>query len=152
MTRSRRGDSALAGVVCAAIGAMALSSSSGAAPAASVDLAGPRLQTIERIARFYAAAMGDRHPLGALVIASDRQRANRLTNGDVVNSNEPVYVVQISGQFVDYLASVPPGQPFPRGNTIELIIDRSSLRITDDSLSSVMSISHLGHPDPLALG
>ena len=151
MIRSRRGDSAFAGVVCAAIGAMALASSSGAAPAASVDLAGSRLQTVERIARSYAAAMGDRHPLGALIVASHRLRANRLTNGDIVNSNEPVYVVQINGR-IDHLAGVPPGQPLPRGNTIELTIERSSLKITDDSLSNTKNISHLGHPAPLALG
>jgi hypothetical protein len=153
MTRSRRGGGAFVGVVCAAIGAMALSSPSGAArPGAAFDLTGARLQTIERIARFYASKMGDSHPLGALIIASYRQRANRLTNGDLVNSNEPVYVVQISGQFIDYLAAVPPGQPFPRGNTIELIMGRGSFRITDDSVGNTKSISHLGHPEVLPLG
>lgn len=88
-------------------------------------------QRIEAVARQIAREMGD-HPVTKVVyVATRRLAANRAAGGDIVDSNELVYLVAVRGRFIDFRASPPFGAALPRGTVLTLVLTRSGLRVTD---------------------
>jgi hypothetical protein len=64
---------------------------------------------------------------------------------DTIATNEPSYVVQMSGDFIGYGAKVPPGAALPTGTNMTVVINASSGRITDWSIdNSPQPLSALG--------
>ncbi len=49
-------------------------------------------------------------------------------------NNDPVYVVVMTGHFVDYTVSVPPGASAPRGTCVAFTVDATSHEIRDYGL------------------
>jgi hypothetical protein len=88
-------------------------------------------QRIEAVARRIARGMGDRSPGQIVWVATRRQAANRIAGGDIVDSNQPVYLVAVRGRFVDRMASVPPGASAPRGTVLTLVLNRGHLQVLD---------------------
>ena len=86
---------------------------------------------IEAVARRIARGMGDRSPRRIVWVATRRQAANREAGGDIVDSNQPVYLVAVRGRFVDRMASVPSGAAAPRGTVLTLVLDRAHVRVLD---------------------
>ena len=70
--------------------------------------------------------MGTPMPSSAVWVASRRERAVEVTSGESVNSNQPVYVVVITGHFTARDVSVPEGAKFPTGTVATFIIDRAT--------------------------
>jgi hypothetical protein len=94
-----------------------------------------------------AASAGDNAPSDMAGVLTRRQAAQDATHGDIVNANEPVYLVVITGHFVANDVSVPAGQPAPRGTTITMSIDTSTMQTVDWGLSSQsVSLDSLGTP------
>jgi hypothetical protein len=91
---------------------------------------------IEAVACRIAREMGDRAPCRIVWVATRRQAANRAAGGDIVDSNQPVYLVAVRGRFVDRMASVPAGAAAPRGTVLTLVLDRAHLRVLDLGLSN----------------
>lgn len=63
-------------------------------------------------------------------VLTTRQAAVTATSGDLVNSNEPSYLVQLQGNFTALGASVPPGGKLPTGTFLTFIVDASTGRVT----------------------
>jgi hypothetical protein len=69
--------------------------------------------------------MGTPMPSSAVWVASRQREAVRVTDGDWVNTNQPVYVIEITGHFVDRDASSPCcHRTFPRGTVATFVLDR----------------------------
>ena len=56
-------------------------------------------------------------------VLTTRQQAATVTAGDMVNSDQGVYLVQLHGQFTAVDASVPPGQVAPTGQYLTFAVD-----------------------------
>ena len=70
------------------------------------------------------------------VASPDRQAAEMVVSGDIVNDHGAVYVVEVTGgTFTDNTASTPPGAPAPSGSVLILTVDAQSFRVTDFSLT-----------------
>jgi photosystem II stability/assembly factor-like uncharacterized protein len=87
---------------------------------------------LRKIARGLADSLGDDRVHVARVFSTTRRAA---AGGDVVNSNQPVYMIVIQGKFVCETCSRPPGAPAPRGSVATLSIDRKTFRVTDFGLT-----------------
>jgi hypothetical protein len=97
--------------------------------------AGPisEAQAVET-AKQVAAANGEPSPADGVVTKSRRQAAQKVVAGANVDSDEDVYLVELHGQFVGYMASVPAGAPLPRGGTVVVTIGSETGEILDWSL------------------
>jgi hypothetical protein len=62
-------------------------------------------------------------------VLTTRQAAVTATSGDLVNSDEPSYLVQLQGNFTALGASVPPGAKLPTGTFLTFIV-ASTGRVT----------------------
>src|SRR5580692_3934270 len=66
------------------------------------------------------------------VYSPDRQAAEEIISGDIVNDHVPVYVIEATGgPFTDTNASVPPGAAPPQGNALTLTVDAQTYQVTD---------------------
>jgi hypothetical protein len=69
-----------------------------------------------------------------------------------VNTNQPVYLVQLQGYFSARDASVPPGGKAPTGTYLIIIVDASDGSVTDWGVSNTRAdLSALGPVIPLSL-
>ncbi len=61
-----------------------------------------------------------------------------VTPGDTVvgAGSKPVYVIVMQGSFEGYAAKVPPGAQMPSGSALALIVDPSSMYVTDWSIGN----------------
>jgi hypothetical protein len=106
----------------------------GAAPAGlasshtSTDAAVTSLQVL---AQKMAAGADDPNVTAGEAVLTTRQAAVTATSGDLVNTNEPAYLVQLQGQFTALDASVPPGQSLPTGTYLNFIVDATGGSVTD---------------------
>jgi hypothetical protein len=87
-------------------------------------------------AQTFAMRMGDATPSSAAAVLTTRQAAVRSAMPIDVDSNSPVYLVVLHGQFVDRYARIPPGRPFPTGTTIMFTIDTQTHGILDFGISN----------------
>ena len=99
------------------------------------------LHRLRTLALRAAAFNGDRKPTQILVYRSRRGTANDAVSGAGVNSNQPVFVVVVRGDFTAYGASPPAGRALPRGRLIVGVYDARTLRLTDWGIAN-----ELAHP------
>jgi hypothetical protein len=94
--------------------------------------------------------MGTPMPSTAFWVASRRQEAVRVTSGDWVNSDQPVYVVEITGHFTARDVSVPVGAKSPTGTVATFVIARATDSGLDFGLTTRRSaLGKLGHVNDL---
>jgi hypothetical protein len=107
---------------------------------------------IDQYAVDYAASDGDATPSNVTWVASNR----KVANGALFNDNNmpdsmavvPVYVLEITGNFVETYARVPPGATAPIGTVLKLIVLQSSFLTVDRGLSDTdPSLASLGTPE-----
>ena len=74
----------------------------------------------------------DSHPTGASYVRTTRQKAEAMS-GDGVDSDPPVYLVLLRGDFVDYYAHgiYRTRDAFPRGTVITFTVDAETHGILD---------------------
>jgi hypothetical protein len=93
------------------------------------------------------AARGDGDP-GVRVadaVLTTRQAAVTLTSGDLINSNEAVYLVQLLGHFTLTDVPIPPGGTPPTGIALSFDIDVSDGNVVDTGLAhKAADLSSLG--------
>jgi hypothetical protein len=87
---------------------------------------------IERIAGAYAAAAGDPRPDFAALTLTTHHRALAFTDaGSDGGADFPVVLVELHGVFTAYTAHLPPGAKVPHGTLLTVVVDRTTLRVTD---------------------
>lgn len=110
----------------------------------------PAVQDVKALAVEVAKVNGEKSPQALDVVTSKRKAAQGQLKGGVVDSDEDVYVVQMRGQFVGNMASVPKGTQAPKGTVMTLTIDKATGELTDWSLSSkTTDLGKLGAVKPL---
>jgi hypothetical protein len=84
-----------------------------------------------------AANNCDAQPDGASYVWTTRQKAEAMS-GDGVDSNQPVYLVLLRGDFVDYYAHgiYRTRDAFPRGTAITFTVDAAKRGILDFGIGS----------------
>lgn len=88
---------------------------------------------------------GEASPQRGQVFASTRKFAQTVIDGDTVDTDQPVFVAVLHGNFVGYLASVPIEGQFPTGDVLTITFDANTLAVTDWGLVPVA-------PDTTRLG
>jgi hypothetical protein len=83
------------------------------------------------LAEKMAADADDPNVTAGEAVLTTRQAAVTATSGDTVNTNQPVYLVQLQGQLTALDPSVPPGQSLPTGTYLDFIVDASGGSVTD---------------------
>ena len=103
-------------------------------------------QRIEQLARRFSRGMGDPSPTEIAWVAGRRQGANHVDSGDVVDSNQSVYLISVRGHFVDTMASRPYGAAAPRGSVLTLIVSRKDFGVLDLGVGNHWPrMAQLGH-------
>jgi hypothetical protein len=104
------------------------------------------------IALEMSSSNADAHPYGGRVFSSTRRVAEDVLSGDTVNTDQPTYAVVFHGNFVGYLASVPPSGQFPTGHVMTIVFDAQTLEVTDWGLvEHAPATEKLGAGSPLGL-
>jgi len=81
----------------------------------------------------------------AEAVRTTRQAAVTLTSGDVINSNEAVYVVQMLGHFTLTDVSIPQNGTAPTGIALSFDVDVSDGKVVDTGLAhKAADLSSLG--------
>jgi hypothetical protein len=72
----------------------------------------------------------------AEAVRSTHARAVRVTMGDLVQGNQPVWVIQVEGstQFVCNACSRPAGAAAPRGRFLTMVADAATLQVLDGGI------------------
>ncbi|WP_406630756.1 hypothetical protein [Amycolatopsis sp. WGS_07] len=86
-------------------------------PPASADL----LSTAKRL----AAANDENRPATIRYVKTDRNTLRHI-DGTQPKTNDPVYLIQMTGNFVGHAAKIPPGSKAPRGNVLTVTVDANS--------------------------
>ena len=92
-----------------------------------------------------ASQMGDNHPISGKFVVTTRRAANQLVAGPHVDSNSAVYLIVIQGQFIDRVASQPPGVKAPTGDRIVFMVAVTTHQILDFGITNM-------NPDMAKLG
>jgi hypothetical protein len=103
------------------------------------------LTAMRDVALAMSSLNGDARPHDGRAFSSTRNFAEKLISGDTVNTDQPAYVAIFRGNFVGYLASVPPGGHYPTGHVMTIVFDARTLEVTDWGL-----VDHV--PSTAALG
>ncbi|HVV12024.1 hypothetical protein [Amycolatopsis sp.] len=117
------------------------------ATAAPADVtAGTAATTAGRLAR----ALGESQPGAMQYVKTSRQRAATATSGESVNSDNSVYVVQMSGKFTVPAARIPKGAKAPTGSRLTVTINSTSGQVQDWSISNTdHDLARLGTVSPI---
>jgi hypothetical protein len=100
---------------------------------------------VSRITQRIATAMGDASPTSSVEVYTTRAAAERLTSGAVVDTDGPVYLVELRGNFIDKSARIGCGAAFPTGTEVDFTIDPHSQTVLDLGISNNSpDISSLG--------
>ncbi|MBB1159398.1 hypothetical protein [Amycolatopsis dendrobii] len=94
-----------------------MSAESNVTPPTSADLLG--------VAKRLAAANGESSPADIRYVKTDRN-ALKYIDGTQPKANDPVYLIQMTGNFVGYAAKIPRGSNAPRGNVLTVTVDAKS--------------------------
>jgi hypothetical protein len=81
--------------------------------------------------RGFAAFNGESAPADGRVIATTRARFNRADSGAEVETDPPVWVVVVRGDFVANAAHPPYGAELPRGRFMVVAVDAQTKEVTD---------------------
>jgi hypothetical protein len=95
------------------------------------------VQRLTAIADSFAKYDGDAHPTTISAVVTTHAKAlASATPGDITgNLRATVYLVTMRGQFTGYMASVPYGQPLPKGRYLSIIIYAATMKVADWGLS-----------------
>ena len=107
------------------------SSTSSPSPASGVTVT-----ALTMLARTMAASADDSSVNVGYAVLTTRQAAVTAASGDLVNSNESSYLVQLQGHFTALDASVPSGAKLPTGTFLTFIVDTSSGAVTEWGVSN----------------
>jgi hypothetical protein len=102
------------------------------------SLADPSVRAkLRALALQASAANGVQSPKTMTAVYSpDREAAEKVISGDIVNDHVPVYVIEVTGgPFTCNSCSVPPGASPPQGNALTLTVDAQSYQVTDSGLT-----------------
>ncbi|MFE3175394.1 hypothetical protein ACFXPA_08220 [Amycolatopsis sp. NPDC059090] len=94
-----------------------MSAESNVTPPTPADL----LSTAKRL----AAANDEDSPSAIQYVETDRNTLKHI-DGTQPEANDPVYLIQMTGNFVGHAAKVPPGSKAPRGNVLTVTVDAKS--------------------------
>jgi hypothetical protein len=97
------------------------------------------------LAQRIATESGDPTPSSVWAVSTTRGAANRAAGGDTVDSNQPVYLVAMTGTFTDEMASIPKGAPSPAGHMVTFVADAATRQVLDYGIGDA-------RPDLQALG
>jgi polyisoprenoid-binding protein YceI len=89
------------------------------------------LTSLTALAKSSAASDGDPSVTSANAVLTTRQDAVRVMSGDVVTTNDPVYLLQVKGHFTAFNASVPSGAALPKGSYLSLVVNVSNGQVDD---------------------
>ena len=112
-------------LACAACGGIAAPTEHANDGAPSPAAAEPHAPAwLVALAAHEAAGNCDAHPAAASYVRTTRQAAEDAASGDRVDSDQPVYLVTLGGQFVDYYAHglYRTRADFPRGSVITFTV------------------------------
>jgi hypothetical protein len=95
------------------------------------------VKTLTAIADSFAKNDGDAHPTSISAVVTTHAKAlASATPGDITeNLRATVYLITMKGQFTGYMASVPYGQPLPKGRYLSIIIYAATMKVADWGLS-----------------
>jgi hypothetical protein len=99
-----------------------------------------------------ASESADSAPKAAWAVFTARQDANLLASDAYVNSNQPVYLVQIEGRFTAFDASRPAGAQAPTGRFLTYVVDAATWLVVDSGVDDQsIDLSVLGPVTTLML-
>lgn len=103
------------------------------------------IASLTKMAGQAAISAGDSGVRVAEAVLTTRQAAVTLTSGDLINSNEAVYLVQVLGQFTLTDVSIPQNGTAPTGIALTLDVDVSNGNVVDAGLThKAADLSSLG--------
>jgi hypothetical protein len=120
---------ALCATLC--LGACGASALAGGSAATDPGIPAAALTSLTALAKSSAASDGDPGVTLANAVVTTRQDAVHVMSGDAVNTNDPVYLLQIKGHFTAYNASVPSGAALPTGMYLTLVVNVSDGQVDD---------------------
>lgn len=85
----------------------------------------------------WAALCGEEHPTDIWFVETTRQRAAKLLDGAIVDSDDACYAVVLRGHFVDTMAFTPDGRSM-HGTTMTFIVRSSDGAVTDFGLNDLL--------------
>jgi hypothetical protein len=98
-----------------------------------------------------AASFGDSNAT-AQSVRTTRSRANALSSGAIVDTDQPVDLVILRGSFVGHNARVPRGQPLPVGSYLVLVVDAATNLVLDSGVTDrTIDLAPFGPSTTLAL-
>jgi hypothetical protein len=110
------------------------------------------IQAMRAMAFELAALNGETHPRSGVVLASNRQNAQKAITGAGVDTDQPAFVAVFHGNFIGYAASPPPGGNLPAGKVMTITFDADTLAVTDWGIQQdVPDTATLGPATPLGL-
>lgn len=129
---------AAAGIAVGAVAALTtLPSSASAGPGGAIPASAiPALRTNMFL---LARRNGDTHPASIRAVFTTQDKALRAaTPGDLIpgSADRPVYLVVMTGNFTDTLASVPPGARIPTGRYLAVTINPVTFQVMDLGLGN----------------
>jgi len=99
---------------------------------------------LQAIAKQEAVRNGGAAPAGVKYVTSTRKQAAALMNTQLA-TDEPVYVMQLSGTFVGDHAHVPQGNPKPTGTSMIVVVSAATGKVVDMAISDhTANLSALG--------
>jgi hypothetical protein len=101
---------------------------------------------LARLGSRAGSAAGNPHPQFVAYVSSHRRVAVKVSGGDIVDSNQPVFVVEVVGPFPRYQRfSVPAGvNPSMRCQAISLTVERATWQMLDAGCGAAFNISKIG--------
>lgn len=89
---------------------------------------------LQAIAKQEAGMNGGANPGSVKYVTSTRKQAAKLMNTELA-TDEPVYVMQLTGKFVGNHAYVPHGNPKPTGDTMIVVVSAATGKVVDMSIT-----------------
>jgi hypothetical protein len=136
---------ALCATLC--LGACGASALAGGSAPPHPGIPAAALISLTALAKSSAAADGDPSVTSANAVLSTREHAVRVMSGDAVNTNDPVYLLQIKGHFTAFDASVPSGAALPKGLYLSLVVNVSNGQVDDWGVGN--HVADLSSLDPV---
>jgi hypothetical protein len=99
-----------------------------------------------------ARAAGNPHPQYVAYVASHRKVAVQVSEGgDLVDSNQPVWVVEVVGPFPDFIAPTAPTADTQTQNcrALTFTVERATWGILDSGCGASFDLGRLGQAHPL---
>jgi hypothetical protein len=126
---------------CGAAGQTPVRIATGASPGTSLSNAptppaAVTVTTLTVLAQEMASGADDPNVTVGDAVLTTQQAAVTATSGELVNTNQPAYLVQLQGHFIALNASVPSGAKLPTGTYLIFIVDASSGSVIDWGVSS----------------